>query len=44
MDYFNVFFIYYFRYIVIEHVGDVRGLLDALKSRVGKYRITCGLF
>ena len=29
---------------MIEHIGDVRGLLDALGSCVGRYKITCGLF
>ena len=29
---------------MIEHTGDFRGLLDALGSCVGRYKIMCGLF
>ena len=35
VDYFDVFFIYYSRYSVVERIGSGRSLLDALKSCVG---------
>ena len=43
VDYFHVLFIY-FRFSVNQHIGYVGGLLDALASCAGQYRITCGLF